>query len=80
MSAADDVARELLGPPARGTVPLTRAELEALAASPKLHSWLTSRLGTFGRYALREILAGHEPVGLAEYLGQMREEIAREVV
>lgn len=56
--------------------PLTAGELGALHASPKLRAWLLPHLGGYGHYALHALLEGREPVGLAEYLGAMREQIA----
>lgn len=61
----------------RGRVRLDRAELAALNASPILRSWMLPHLSGFGVYQLQSLLDGREPIGLAEYLGQMREAIAK---
>lgn len=63
-----------------GSGPLAAGELSAMHASPKLRAWLLVRLAAFGSYVLHERLADREPVRLEAFLGDLRPEIAAEVM
>lgn len=71
--------QSLMVVPSQSRPPLTADELGALHASPKLRAWLLPQLGGYGHYALHALLAGVSPIGLAEFLGLMRPEIASAV-